>query len=108
MPPAGVHSTIIAGTVAALLLAAFVIGASLLNIDVMSLIDSSVLTVLYWVVVLAFLLFIAFSVKQWCETYMGATASSHAAADFEALRQSLERIEKKVDTIEGILEKVAE
>ncbi|MDN7023733.1 hypothetical protein FGU65_02280 [Methanoculleus sp. FWC-SCC1] len=93
---------------AALLLAALVVGASLFSIDLLSLIDSSVLTVFYWAVVIALLLVIAVRAEQWLEKHLSAVASSSAAADLAALRQSLERIEKKVDTIEGILAKVAE
>lgn len=103
MPPTGARSTIAAGAAAVLLLAAFIGGASLLSIDLQGL-----LPYLYWAVVIALLLVIAVRAKQWAERYPGAAASPNAAADLEALRQSLERIEKKVDATEEILAKVAE
>ncbi len=108
MPPAGVRSRIVVGAAVVLLLAAFIFGASLLSIDLWSLINSSGFVYLYWAVVIALLLYIAVRAKQWLERYPGAAAPSNNSADIAALRQSLERIEKKVDTIEEILENVAE
>jgi hypothetical protein len=108
MPPTGARSTIAAGAAAALLLVAFIVGASLLSIDLWSLINSSGFVFLCWAVVIVLLLYIAVRAKQWLERYLVAAAPSNNAADIAALRQSLERIEKKVDTIEEILENVAE
>ncbi len=104
----GAHRTILAGAAAALLLVAFVVGASLVSIDLWSLINSSGFVCLYWAVVIVLLLYIAVRAKQWLERYLAAATPSNNAADIAALRQSLERIEKKVDTIEEILDKVAE
>jgi len=120
MPPAGGSYTYTrpaaAGAAGGLLLAGLTFWLSLMHIDLSALPGTLVhsgfpVIAFYWITAIALLLYIVAKVKQWMETYHGAgmhlTASEHAA-DLEALRQSLARIEKKVDTIEGILEKVAE
>ena len=120
MPPAGSSHTyirpVVAGAAGGLLLIALTFWLSLMHIDLSALSGALVhsgfpVIAFYWIAVIALLFYIAKRAKQWMEAYQSATrpaASEHAAADLAALRQSLARIERKMDTIEGILERVAE